>query len=44
MQWTSEGKSLLYCNDGQEGIRILRVEGPVVAPPGSDPSTITLME
>ena len=37
MQWTSDGKSLLYCNDGQEGIRNLRVEGPSIAPPGSDP-------
>ena len=34
MKWTSDGKSLLYCNDGQEGIRVLRVDGPLTTPPG----------
>ena len=40
IQWTSDGKSLLYCNDGQEGVRILRVEGPLITPPGGDPLNI----
>jgi WD40 repeat protein len=33
MQWASDGKSLLYCNDGQEGIRLLSVETQPVIPP-----------
>lgn len=44
MQWTSDGKYLLYCNDGQEGIRILRVEGPLTAPPGNNPLKLMLTE
>jgi hypothetical protein len=34
MRWTIDGKSLFYCNDGQEGIRILNVEGSLLQSPG----------
>lgn len=34
LQWASDGKSLLYCNDGQDGIRVLNVEGQLLAAPG----------
>ena len=34
MQWASDGKLLLYCNDGVEGIRILRIESEPLLPPG----------
>jgi WD40 repeat protein len=37
MQWASDGKSLLYCNDGQEGIRILYVHVQPVIPPSIIP-------
>jgi WD40 repeat protein len=33
MQWAEDGKSLLYCNDKQEGIRILYVQCQPVIPP-----------
>jgi WD40 repeat protein len=33
MQWTSDGKTLVFCNDGQEGLRILSLESPSVTPP-----------
>jgi WD40 repeat protein len=34
MQWASDGKSLLYCNDGHEGIRILHINSELLLPPG----------
>jgi hypothetical protein len=33
MRWASDGKSLLYCNDGQEGIKIMKVEAQSILPP-----------
>jgi hypothetical protein len=33
ISWASDGKSLLYCNDNQEGIRILKVEAQSVHTP-----------
>jgi WD40 repeat protein len=35
MQWTFDGKSLLYCNEGQEGIRILHIRCQSTSPPGT---------
>jgi len=34
MEWASDGRTLLYSNDGQEGIRILRTESRPITPPG----------
>lgn len=34
LHWTPDGKMLLYCNDGQEGIRILKVQSRPTLPPG----------
>lgn len=33
MRWAPDGKSLLYCNEGQEGIRIMKVEVQSVLTP-----------
>lgn len=37
MQWAEDGKSLLYCNEKQEGIRILYVQCQPVIPPCNTP-------
>ena len=37
IQWASDGKSILYCNDGVEGIRILNIESQPLLPPGMRP-------
>jgi WD40 repeat protein len=42
IQWASNGKSLLYCNDGVEGIRILNIEGQPLLPPGMRPFILSL--
>jgi hypothetical protein len=42
MQWASDGKSLLYCNDKQEGIRILHVQCQSVIPPCIQPPSCFL--
>jgi hypothetical protein len=34
LQWASNGKSLLYCNDGQDGIRVLNIGGQPLSAPG----------
>ena len=34
MQWAANGRCLLYCNDGEEGIRILNIESQQLMPPG----------
>jgi len=35
MQWADDGKSLLYCNDKEEGIRIIYVQCQPVIPPST---------
>lgn len=44
MQWASDGKSLLYCNDGREGIQILRIDGEPLLPPGFILSSLSSAE
>lgn len=36
MCWSFDGKSLLYCNAGQEGIRIMKVDALDIVPPSND--------
>jgi len=38
MQWADDGKSLLYCNDKEEGIRIIYVQCQPVIPPSTAPT------